>query len=222
MEKENKSLQKFTELEKNELKVIDTIKYLKKNFGLDENNVEQVFELISQKTEELKGMERDKFLYHVWPLLTVETKNQLWECNHIRINWAISTMIQKLGRMPSKMELADKTGLSRQTIHKHLKDYNQHPIYQNQLLQFRFMADKVLARIFDFAVNGDMKAAKLYFDILGKDFGVTQNNFVQNNFVQINNIKLSQEKIMQLSPEKLNEIESIIKDVVPENNELGK
>ena len=46
-----------------------------------------------------------------------------------------------------------------------------------------------------------------------------QNNFVQNNFVQINNIKLSQDKIKQLSPEKLNEIESIIKDVVPEKEE---
>ena len=43
-----------------------------------------------------------------------------------------------------------------------------------------------------------------------------------NNYVQINNVKLSQDKIQQLSPEKLNEIESIIKDVLPENNELSE
>ncbi|NQU88383.1 MAG: hypothetical protein HQ541_21770 [Mariniphaga sp.] len=217
MTEEKKSLQKFTELEKNELKLTDSVKYLKDKFGLNKSNVEQVVDLISQKLDELKGTKRDEFIYHVWPLLTYEFKNQLWECNHIRINWAISTMIQELGRMPSKMEMAEKTGLSRQTIHKHLKEYTSNSIYQNQLLQFRFMADKVLARIFDFAVNGDMKAAKLYFDILGKNFGVTHNNFVQNNFVQINEFKLSQEQIKQLSPEKLSKIESIIKDVIPEN-----
>jgi len=44
----------------------------------------------------------------------------------------------------------------------------------------------------------------------------TLNNFVQNNFVQLNNIKLSQNRIAQLSSEKLNEIESIIKDVILE------
>ena len=113
--------------------------------------------------------------------------------------------------MPTKMDLTEKTGLSRQTIHKHLKEYTMHPLYQNHQEQFRFMADKVLARIFHFATNGDVKAAKLYFDILGKNFGSTQTNYVQNNYVQINNIKLSQDKIKQLSPDKLKEIFAALK-----------
>ena len=42
------------------------------------------------------------------------------------------------------MDLVGKTGLNRQTIHKHLKEYSAHPLYQEQLEQFRFIADRFL------------------------------------------------------------------------------
>lgn len=217
---EKKSLQEFTELRKPQLKVSDAISFLKRRYGLKKDNAESIGEVVGEKFEVLKGNERDEFIENIMPLLGEESKNQIWEYNHNQITWAITVLIKETYRMPTKVELAQKTGLSRQTIHKHLKEYSLHPLYQNYQEQFRFMADKVLARMFDFAINGDVKAARLFFDILGKNTGLAQNSFVQNNFVQINNIKLSQDKIMLLSPEKLNKIESIIRDEIKEDNEL--
>ncbi|MBT3385772.1 MAG: hypothetical protein HN778_05860 [Prolixibacteraceae bacterium] len=215
MTKKNKSLQKFTE---SELTGSDTREFLKTKYGFGKKDYDNFGNFIVEQFATLKGDERDEFIKYMNPILPNEIKHQLWEQNHTKIICTISDLMQEYGRMPVKNEIAEKTGLSRQTIYKHLKEYSLHPLYQVQLEKFRFMAEKVLARIFAFAVNGDVKAAKLYFDILGKNFGMTQNNFVQNNYVQINQFKLSQEQIKQLSPEKLNEIESIIKDVLPENN----
>ena len=77
------------------------------------------------------------------------------------------------------------------------------------------MTSKVLARVFHFAVNGDIQAAKLYFNLMGFiNNGQTPNNTLiqnQNNYIQINGTVLSQETIKQLTTEQLNVIESILK-----------
>lgn len=219
MKTKDEGLQKFTDPDVNEIKMSDTRKFLKTKFGIDENNYDKVIDIIDESFATLKGQERDEFIRYTMPLFDEDTKNQIWEYNHFRIICSISDLMQTYGRMPSKAELADNTGLSRQTIHKHLKNYTHHPLYQMHLEKFGIIAEKVLAKVFYYAVNGDMKAAKLFFDVLGKNIGAPQNNFIQNSFVQINQFKLSQEQIKQLSPEKLNEIESIIKDILPETND---
>ncbi len=119
--------------------------------------------------------------------------------------------------MPTKNELAESTGLSRQTIHKHLKEYATHPLYEGYIEQFKFMAPKVLAKVYKFAINGDIRACRLYFDILGAN-GLTANYTLiknQNNYIQINNTVLSQENIRSLTPEQLNIIEEVLKTALP-------
>lgn len=104
-------------------------------------------------------------------------------------------------------------------VHKHLKEYNNHSLYLQQVEQFRFMTSKVLAKVFQFAVNGDTGAAKLYFNVMGfMNNGQIPNSTLmqnQNNFIQINGTVLSQETIKNLNPEQLNNIESIWKTVLP-------
>src|SRR5450432_3061897 len=120
--------------------------------------------------------------------------------------------------MPSKNSLAEKTGLSRVTINKHIREYQTHPQYLLELEQFRFMGSKVLAKVYKFAVNGDMRAAKLYFEIAGSMNSETGNSTLiqqQNNYIQINGTVLSQESIKQLTPEQLAQIEGIIKLALP-------
>ena len=112
--------------------------------------------------------------------------------------------MQEYGRMPTTTEIATKTELSRQTIHKHLKEYISHPQYLEQVEQFRFMTSKVLTKVFQFAVTGDMRAAKLYLNVIGNLNGQPSNNILiqnQNNFIQINGTVLSQETIKHLNPE---------------------
>jgi hypothetical protein len=68
------------------------------------------------------------------------------------------------------------------------------------------MSDKVLAKVYHFAVNGDTKAAKLYFDIVGSLGAQDAGNTLiksQNNYIQINGMVLSQENIKSLKPEQI-------------------
>ena len=217
-----RSLQKFTETETK----VDKVKWL---FGLEKVTVadleklsakekKKAFELMNKKYPLLKGEELDKFVEQFIDVWNNNTKNQLWESNHIKITRAISFLMEEYGRMPTKMEIADKTELSRQTIHKHLKEYTTNPLYLGEIEQFRFMTSKVLSKVYQFAVNGDTGAAKLYFNVMGfLNNGQSPKNTLiqnQNNYIQINGTVLSQETIKHLNPEQLNTIETILKSAL--------
>lgn len=230
MKATKKSLQKLTE---SEIKIneILALKQITVNdiesLSLDEYN--EFYRVLTEMINNLKGEYRDEFIKRVELILPKSMKNQLWEGNHNQITYAISTLMQELGRMPSKNEIAVKSELSRQTIYKHMNDYASHPQYLQQIEQFRFMTSKVLARVFQFAVNGDVAAAKLYFNVMGNLNGQLSNNTLiqnQNNYIQINGTVLSQETIKRLNPDQLNTIENILKTALPQaeilNPEIAK
>ncbi|HEY2581753.1 MAG TPA: hypothetical protein VGI43_08105 [Mucilaginibacter sp.] len=170
-------------------------------------------ETATQKLEQLTGEERDNFINKIESIVPASTKNQLWEYNQMVISRAISKYMCANGCMPPKTLVAEETGLSRQTVVKHFKEYKTHPEHIASVEQFKFMAPKVLASVFKNAVNGDMKAARLYFEMVGainerpRTYGVVNE---QNNYIQINNTILSQDNLKQLSAEQLNQLESII------------
>ena len=116
--------------------------------------------------------------------------------------------------MPNRSELAIKTELSRQTIYKHLSDFESHPLYLEQIEEFKLMKGKVLARVFQYAVNGDVSAAKLYFKVMGtfESKHPVQSTIIQNqnNYIQINQTIVNQEVLECLDSEQLNRIETII------------
>jgi len=174
--------------------------------------------LLTEKANNLKGAELDKFLKRIEPILSQDSKNELWEANHSKITGAISNLLREKGRMPSKVEIGNVTGLSRQTIDKHLKEYSTHPEYLKHLEQFRFMTNRVLTRLFSFAIEGDVKAAKVYLDFVGTAIVPTAQNTLiqnQNNYLQINGIVISQETLKNLKPEQLQQIEAIVKMALP-------
>jgi hypothetical protein len=215
MKTKKKSLQRLTRTQSKIDTLLDARKVTPEDVeGLNVEEVNYLNEVLTKKCNELKGIERDRLFQKIELILTEDTKNQMWEFNHSQITWAIATFMQEQGRMPTQTFLAEKTGISRQTINKHLKEYSFHPLYLDQVEQFRFMAAKVLAKVFYFAVNGDVKAARLYLEAVGRINVRTVNNSLiqqQNNFIQINGTVLSQESIQHLNKEQLNQIESIIK-----------
>lgn len=218
--KPKKSLQKFTETDIIINKVLSLEQITPSDLEpLSEAESNLLMEILTERFNKLKGTERDKFYEKIEPITGDTTKNQLWESNHTQITWAISTLMLEYGRIPTKTEIATKTELSRQTVHKHLKEYTNHPQYLGQIEQFRFMASKVLAKVFQFAVNGDTGAAKLYFNVMGfMNNGQPPINTLiqnQNNYIQINGTVLSQETIKHLNPEQLNTIENILKTALP-------
>lgn len=165
-----------------------------------------------KKLQQLTGAERDSFIEKIEAIVPVSTKHQLWEHNQMRISSTISKFISKHGFMPAKTVIAEQTGLSRQTVVKHVKEYQTHPEYLAAIQQFKLMAPNVLASVLKSAINGDTKAARLYFEMVGaiskQQPGMVVNE--QNNYIQVNNTILSQENLRALTAEQLNQIEQII------------
>ena len=166
----------------------------------------------TRQLQRLTGTGRDSFLDKIEAIVPEATKNQLWENNQMMISNAISKFLSENGYMPSKTLIAEQTGLSRQTVVKHFKEYKTHPEHTAAVEQFKFMAPKIMASVFKVAVKGDTKAARLYFDMIGETSKQQKSTVVteQNNYIQINNTILSQENLRQLTAEQLNQIESII------------
>jgi len=221
--KAKKSLQKFTDIETKIDKILALEKITLDDIkSFNESETKRFYEVLTDKFNETRGVERDNFYHKIESIISKSTKNQHWEYNHTQITCAISTLMQDYGRMPTKAEVARTTQLSRQTVHKHIKEYSNHPQYLGEIEQFKFMTSKVLAKVFQFAVNGDIAAAKLYFNIMGGLSNSAPSNGTliqnQNNYIQINGTVLSQETIKQLNPEQLNTIESILKTALPQNN----
>lgn len=220
MKSKQKGLQKFTDTEAKIKKILalEVITYEDlKTLSKEEQSL--LFQQIGKDANGLKGKDKEQYLNKIDAIISEETKNSIWEHNHNQITQVMSNSMQEYGRMPSKTEIANKTGLSRQTVYKHLKEYATHSLYLEQVEQFQFMTSKVLAKVFKFAVNGDIGAAKLYLSAMGNIKTQPSNNTLiqtQNNYIQINGRVLSQETIKQLNPEQLKNIEAILKSALPQ------
>lgn len=180
--------------------------------GFDNSERARLANTATKMLGRLKGAERDTFLNKIELIIPAETKNRLWEHNQWLISAAITNYMQQHGVMPAKSIIAAETRLSRQTVAKHFKDYKTHPDHLAEIEQFKFMTPRVLSNVFKFALNGDMRAARLYFEMAGtlKQQANTVVN-EQNNYIQINNTILSQENLKHLTAEQLNQIENIVK-----------
>ncbi|HXI01473.1 MAG TPA: hypothetical protein VNI52_14485 [Sphingobacteriaceae bacterium] len=219
-----KGLQKFTESEKKVNDVMSLERITKKDVEhLSDAERISLNEIIAEKLNKINGEERDELIYKLNEIMPVNVKNQLWENNHYKITCALTKCINDYGTMPTKNQLAEETGLSRQTIHKHINDYATNPLYLKELDQFRFLSNKVLSKVFKYAINGDLKACRLYMDIVGglnnQIFSDTK-KVQQNNFIQINNTVLSQDELKELNIDQLNSIETVLKNVLPQKEKI--
>lgn len=180
----------------------------------DFNKIEREYlgEIINETLQRIKGHERDNFLEKIEQIVPASSNDQVWEHNHFVIGNAITTLIRKYGCMPPKTLIAEETGLSRPTIVKHIAGYKTHPQFKQELEQFKYMGTKILSSVFKLASDGDVKAARLYFEMVGAINKQRPNMVVteQNNNIQINNNLFSQENLKQLSAEQLKQIECII------------
>ena len=226
-----KSLQKLTDFEQKLLKLLSLERVTPKDISdftdedrskffnyLRERDAERELIDIDSDSDLLPiGVANDIFTKKFDALMSAETRNRKWEGNHNQIGYLISCLIKERGRMPSCAEIADCTGLSRQTITKHINEYRTHPLYRQQAEQFRLLSSRLLTHIYDFAIKGDMRAARLYFEATDS-IGIRNNTFIQNqnNYIQINKTVLSQENIKRLKPKQLKQIEAIIKTVIPD------
>jgi hypothetical protein len=156
---------------------------------------------INQTLGRLTDTERDTFLEKIEQMVPAGTNSDIWEYNHMVISNAISKLMHQDGSMPTKNDIAKETGLSRQTVAKHLVGFMSSPEFTEQMDQFKFMAPKVLANVYKVAGKGDMRAARFFFEMVGTINKQQGNTIVneQKNYIQINNTILSQENLKQLT-----------------------
>ena len=207
-----KSLQKFTETENRvtklfELKKITAEDY--KDFNKDE--LKQFDVELQERMNTLQGSEKERFLEQVDAIMTVDTKNQLWEQNHSNIMWAISVLTEENHNLPPVNAIAQKLNLSRTTVHKHIKAFKEHSSYKAQQESIELMADKIVWQMYRLANKGDVKAGRLFLEVAGKiGKPKQQTNNTQNNYIQINGMVFNDEKLKTLKPEQLKSIETIL------------
>ena len=183
-----------------------------------ENLIHKLECLYNEKARRVKDMTGEKQDYEIEKCQkdhpNLEIKNRLWEFNHLQIMSAISNFIQQSNYMPSASEIAREVKLSRHTVNKHLKEYHNNPVYLDQIEQFNFLTAQVLTGVVKCALNGDMRAAKLFMESVANQNGQATRNVgikTQNNYLQINNTLLTEEVIKSLTPQQLQKIEKIIK-----------
>jgi len=112
--------------------------------------------------------------------------------------------------MPSTVDIANATKLSRPTVRKHLTAINTSPHTIDQNNSIALMVPRVMGSVLKQALRGDLKAAKIYMDAATKRKETPATVINQNNYLQINNIIINQHVIEQLKPEQLKKIELII------------
>lgn len=156
-----------------------------------------------------KGPELDRLIEKADAVIPKDIKNQLWEINHAKIQGAITNHIVETNGMPTKTHIADLTGLSRATIYKHLKEFDTHTLFKEHSKSFKFMAEQILVRVYKKAMQGEIKAMRLYLEATGY---IGQNSPIrnQNNYIQINTTRLTPEVIQQMTPDQLQQIEQIV------------
>ncbi len=217
-----KDLQKVTEKQKKFNLLMSKKKIEQSDIKaiLNKKEIASFQDYLANQISKSGGDSKHDLLEKISALLPTYVKNQLWESNHHQMSVSISKYIETYGTMPPKNRIAADTGLSRQTIHKHFKEYATHPFYVEQMQQFKFMNNRVLAKVLKIAVEGkgDVKAARLYLEVIGClgnqcPSGTSINT--QNNYIQINGTVLSQETIKHLDQGQLNAIESILKTTLP-------
>lgn len=181
-----KSLQKLTvsELMKKEIITKEELNSLSK----DEQSElkEKLNDLILNST----GTKKDRAYKKTWELVDNETKNSLWEFNHVKIINTIHNELVNNFAMPTTSTLEGLTGISRQTISKHLKTFKDREFYGLQEQQFKIMKYSILKKLFKMSMEGDVKACKLYLEATGEtNQNIRANQYIdkQQNNISINN-----------------------------------
>jgi uncharacterized protein (DUF1697 family) len=134
-------------------------------------------------------------------------KNQRWTANEQLIVRTLHSFTKSYSRTPTVLEIAEKTGLSRTTVHKHLVESDYTTIHKQQSKEvLGKLRDKALGMIYSIGVrNGDVKALMKYVELTTEKEPKSV-----KNFIQINNTKIDNHFIENLPPKVQRQIEEII------------
>jgi hypothetical protein len=143
-------------------------------------------------------------------------RNFQWEENHNKIVECVKNLLAGNSK-PTITRISEKTGISRPTIYAHIEEFEQEQANSTNNKLIMLMQHTILENICKKALDGDLKAAKIFLDRMspGKAQRNINNNFINNrsNTIQINGYVISEEMLQNLPPEKRMMIEDIFKPI---------
>lgn len=129
--------------------------------------------------------------------------------NRFKVISALHKGIIEENRILTPNELTQRTGLSRKTIHKHLKQGVGAELYQEELEAYKLMSLKALNALYKIGMmNNDVKALRAFLDYTGGAGPRTIRQ--QNNYLQVNNTRIDAVTIEALPEAARQQIEEII------------
>lgn len=166
--------------------------------------------VLSKAMNVFAGQDRDLLYSKVENCIAPENKNDYWEQNHFRILKAIDKLTREIGRFPSRMEIVNDTGLSRTTINKHLKEYFGSDQFREKKEEYIALRERLLARLYRYAIDGNMKAARIFIEATAETVIGPQIKNQQNNLIQINGSTITSHQLRLLPTDKLKQLEEIL------------
>ncbi|WP_395043655.1 hypothetical protein [Flavobacterium sp.] len=101
-------------------------------------------------------------------VLIEKSRNRSWDSNHARIKSTIENLLEERGSMPTITELASITSLSRQTISKHLEQFEMGEYLKEEMQMFNIMFSNLMVALYQSGKEGNINAIKLFAEILEK------------------------------------------------------
>ncbi|WP_282117734.1 hypothetical protein [Maribacter aquivivus] len=140
----------------------------------------------------------------------INFKNSTYEANHHIITSFIHNHILENNCFPPTGHIAHKTGLSRQTIYKHLKTGLKNKYNTLITGKMEYMATHALSKLYLIGITQDNATAlKSFIELSSREFKKQPSNSI-NNYIQINNLKISKEEFNQLPNDTILKIEKLI------------
>jgi hypothetical protein len=142
-----------------------------------------------------------------------EEKRQIWEVNHSVILNEIHKSLKE-GHFPSATIIAQRAGLSRTTVHKHLDSFDSSQYYETRKQKLKMSVERMLTSLYFTAMNySDNKCKDLFLKYATKILESDAKNTTkapQTTFIQVNNIYVNQDTFLNLAPAKREQIEQIL------------
>ncbi|HXP51556.1 MAG TPA: hypothetical protein VN922_16485 [Bacteroidia bacterium] len=169
--------------------------------------------------EELNNTEQDPV-----PTSDEERKELIWEVNHEKITEAMRYLQRKQVKT-TITNIAKLTGLTRKTIYKHLNESAPKPIQKTMGGVNKFMMEEVVEHLCRKACYGDVKAARLYLELMGvikRSHNTINTNLINNtNAIMVNGLAFTEEMVQGLSPENLAQLEEFVKAAATKSSQLS-
>lgn len=130
--------------------------------------------------------------------------------NQHKIKKALDAYITAHGKMPTSTTLARITGLSRPTIHSHMKEGVLNVRFKEELAKLKLLSTDLFAKLYQLAQEGDKQAIKMIMDIILGSGQKLQTN-TQNNYIQVNNLRIQNDNFERLTLKTKRKIERLIR-----------